>query len=313
MSEVNWVGANETREAILAQSDRRINALKGTDKGQAVQWQLGDGVWQTPRWRSPHTHQLLFSRGSLDAKQERKMTSVLSSYSPEKRVLHTGILFVETCDINAEGEMLKILSSLPPHPPSSSFAIASPASWGEFFSKGEREGVEERSRPCVVLEAPARSGRLGRGEGPQPGRRYSILSHCLLHRHHAMTFPRDGSSELCGPAEGAPLIPLSSHPFAPPSSPPSIHFTCGGQDDIDADALIFPDSLRALKRARSVNAVLASNTALSRVGGGRVSISPLSLPAYLPQTPLRCNTLCGANTLPSSVSGGADSGGPSGR
>ncbi len=41
---VNWVGAGKTREAILAQSGRWINALKGRAKGQAAQWQLRDSL-----------------------------------------------------------------------------------------------------------------------------------------------------------------------------------------------------------------------------------------------------------------------------
>lgn len=32
--QLNWVGATETRETILAQSDQRINALKAKAKGQ---------------------------------------------------------------------------------------------------------------------------------------------------------------------------------------------------------------------------------------------------------------------------------------
>lgn len=75
----------------------------------------------------------------------------------------------------------------------------------ETFQKEEAPVVHFVTPMWLHISAPARSGRLGRGkrgEGPQPGRRYSILSHCLLHRHHAMTFPQDGSSELCGPAEG---------------------------------------------------------------------------------------------------------------
>lgn len=43
-AQVNWVGAAETREAILAQSDRWINALKGRAKGRAAQWQLRDSL-----------------------------------------------------------------------------------------------------------------------------------------------------------------------------------------------------------------------------------------------------------------------------
>lgn len=37
--------------------------------------------------------------------------------------------------------------------------------------------------------------------GPRPGRRRSFQSHCLLHRHRTVTFPQDGSSELCRPVD----------------------------------------------------------------------------------------------------------------
>lgn len=36
---------------------------------------------------------------------------------------------------------------------------------------------------------------------PWPGRRRSFQSHCLLHRHCTVTFPQDGSSELCRPVD----------------------------------------------------------------------------------------------------------------
>lgn len=42
--QVNKVGGSEMREAILAESDRWINALKGRAKGQAAQWQLRDSL-----------------------------------------------------------------------------------------------------------------------------------------------------------------------------------------------------------------------------------------------------------------------------
>lgn len=67
-------------------------------------------------------------------------------------------LFVETCDINAEGEMLKILSSLPPYPPSSSFAIASSPHGGNLLCsppvrlplkyQDSRRGTSQLTCPC---------------------------------------------------------------------------------------------------------------------------------------------------------------------
>lgn len=53
-TQVNWLGASATTEAILAQSDRWINALKGRGKGQAAQWQLWDSLWQPPGWWESH-------------------------------------------------------------------------------------------------------------------------------------------------------------------------------------------------------------------------------------------------------------------
>lgn len=38
-------------------------------------------------------------------------------------------------------------------------------------------------------------------QGPRPGRRRSFQSHCLLHWHRTVTFPQDGSSELCRPVD----------------------------------------------------------------------------------------------------------------
>lgn len=37
--------------------------------------------------------------------------------------------------------------------------------------------------------------------GPRPGKRHGFQSHCLLWQHCTVTFPQDGSSELCRPVD----------------------------------------------------------------------------------------------------------------